>query len=203
MEFIDNIKGLLTHSQEAPYVEKYGKDKAWFLSPAGRKVLDETRTTVELTDYIARYLECTIANKNLLVGEDLYRFAFVLADSVINSKQSYAGKENVLNEDLNPFIAYLQRMKRNLSHKNLCYEMLLILFGAVDPFNPNEWIYDNHRGGFSEEEYQAKAEEIGINFTQLLSNDYTGKEDIRLIMCEFIWLIGKDEFRKIVHYGVK
>ena len=203
MEFIDNIKELLSHSQEATYVEKYGKDKDWFLSPIGRKALAETRTTVELTDYIARYLECIMANKNLLVGEDLYRFAFVLADSVTNSKQNYASKENVLNEDINPFIAYLQRMKRNLSHKNLCFEMLLILFGAVDPFNPNEWIYDNHIGVLSEEEYQTKAIEVGIDFSELLNKDFTGKEDIRLIMCEFIWLIGKDEFRKIVHYGVQ
>ena len=76
--------------------------------------------------------------------------------------------------------------------------MLFILFGAIDPFNSAEWIYDNSRSGYSDEEYQSFAEEKDINFEELLQKDYIGKEDVRFIMCEIIWLVGKDEFLGIV-----
>lgn len=197
MGFIDNIKSAFTQTQVIPSA-KYGTTKEWFLSDAGRKALAETKTTVELTDYTYHYLKSVVANKKLLEDEDLYRLAFVFADSMVNSNQGYAGKDNLLNENAHPFIAYFQKLKRNLSPKNLCYEMLFILFGVVDPFDSAEWIYDNSRSGYSEEEYQAIAEEKGINFEELLQKDYIGQEDIRLIMCEIIWLIGKDQFLGIV-----
>lgn len=197
MGFIDNIKSAFTQTQVIPSA-KYGTTKEWFLSDAGKKALEETKTTVELTDYTYHYLKSIVANKKLLEDEDLYRLAFVFADSMVNSNQSYTGKDNLLNENAHPFIAYFQKLKRNLSPKNLCYEMLFILFGVVDPFNSAEWIYDNSRSGYSEEEYQAIAEEKGINFEELLQKDYIGQEDVRFIMCEIIWLIGKDQFLGIV-----
>lgn len=197
MGFIDNIKSAFAQKRRVPSV-KYGTEKEWFLSDAGRKALRETKTTVELTDYTYHYLKSIIANKKLLDDENLYRLAFVFADSIVNSNQSYAGKENLLNENVHPFIAYFQKLKRSLSPKNLCCEMLFILFGAVDPFNSAEWIYDNSRSGYSDEEYQSFAEEKGINFAELLQKDYIGKEDVRFIMCEIIWLVGKDEFLQIV-----
>lgn len=197
MGFIDNIKSAFTQTQVVSPT-KYGTTKEWFLSDAGRKALDGTKTTVELTDYSYYYLKSIIANKKLLDDEDLYRLAFVFADSIVNSNQSYAGKESLLNENVHPFIAYFQKLKRSLSPKNLCYEMLFILFGAIDPFNSAEWIYDNSRSGYSDEEYQSFAEEKGINFEELLQKDYIGKEDVRFIMCEIIWLVGKDEFLGIV-----
>lgn len=197
MGFIDNIKSAFAEIPAVPSV-KYGDTKEWFLSDAGKKALAETNTTVELTDYTYHYLKSITANKKLLEDEDLYSLAFVFADSMVNSNQSYAGKDNLLNENVHPFIAYFQKLKRNLSPKNLCYEMLFILFGVVNPFNSAEWIYDNSRSGYSEEEYQAIAAEKGINFEELLQKDYIGQEDIRFIMCEIIWLIGKDEFLGIV-----
>ena len=45
---------------------------------------------------------------------------------------------------------------------------------------------------------QSIAEEKGINFEELLQKDYIGQEDIRFIMSEIIWLIGKDQFLGIV-----
>ncbi len=197
MGFIDNIKSAFAQTPAVPSA-KYGTTKEWFLSDAGRKALAETKTTVELTDYTYHYLKSVVANKKLLEDEDLYRLAFVFADSMVSSNQSYAGKDNLLNENAHPFIAYFQKLKRNLSPKNLCYEMLFILFGVVDPFNSTEWIYDNSRSGYSDEEYQAFAEEKGINFEELLQKDYIGQEDIRFIMCEIIWLIGKEQFLGIV-----
>ena len=130
MGFIDNIKSAFAQTPAVPSV-KYGTTKEWFLSDAGRKALYETKTTVELTDYTYYYLKSIIANKKLLDDEDLYRLAFVFADSIVNSNQSYAGKESLLNENAHPFIAYFQKLKRSLSPKNLCYEMLFILFGVV------------------------------------------------------------------------
>ena len=197
MGFIDNIKSVFAQSS-IPTSSKYGTTREWFLSDAGRKALAETKTTVELTDYTYHYLKCILANKTLLPNADLYNLAFVFADSMVNSNQSYAGKENILNENTHPFVAYFQKMKRNISTKNLCYEMLLILFGAVDPFDSNKWIYDNKRGGYSKEEYEAIAQEKGIVFENLLQKDYAGQEDVRFIMCEIIYLVGKDEFLKIV-----
>lgn len=197
MGFVDNIKSAFTQAQVIPST-KYGTTKEWYLSDAGRKALAETKTTVELTDYTYHYLKSIVANKKLLEDEDLYRLAFVFADSMVSSNQNYAGKDNLLNENVHPFIAYFQKLKRNLSPKNLCYEMLFILFGVVDPFNSAEWIYDNSRSGYSDEEYQAFAEEKGINFEELLQKDYIGKEDVHFIMSEIIWLVGKDEFLGIV-----
>lgn len=197
MRFIDNIKSAFAQTPTIPSL-KYGITKEWFLSDVGRRMLLETKTTVELTDYTYHYLKSIIANKKLLGDDDLYRIAFIFADSVVNSNQSYAGKESLLNENAHPFIAYFQRLNRFLSPKNLCYEMLLILFGAINPFDSAEWIYDSTRSGYSEEEYQSFAKEKGIIFEELLQKDYMGKEDVRFIMCEIIWLIGKDEFLEII-----
>ena len=98
MGFIDNIKSAFAQTPAVPSV-KYGTTKEWFLSDVGRKALCETKTTVELTDYTYHYLKSIIANKKLLEDEDLYRLAFVFADSIVNSNQSYAGKESLLNEN--------------------------------------------------------------------------------------------------------
>lgn len=197
MGFADNIKALFTQTQEIQ-ISKYGSSKEWFLSDAGRKALADTRTTVELTDYTYHYLKAIMANKTLLDDEGVYRLAFMLADSVANSNQPYAGKENLLNETVHPFIAYFQRMNRSLSKKNLCYEMLLILLGAVDPFNSSEWIYDSTKKGFNEQTYLDAAEKKDIDFAALFQEDYSGREDIQFIIYEMIWLIGRDEFFKII-----
>lgn len=197
MGFADNIKALFTQTQEIQ-ISKYGSSKEWFLSDAGRKALADTQTTVELTDYTYHYLKAIMANKNLLDDDGVYRLAFMLADSVANSNQPYAGKENLLNETVHPFIAYFQRMNRSLSKKNLCYEMLLILLGAVDPFNSSEWIYDSTKKGFNEQTYLDAAEKKDIDFAALFQEDYSGREDIQFIIYEMIWLIGRDEFFKII-----
>lgn len=197
MEFINNIKSAFTQKVALPTI-KYGDSEEWFLSDAGKNALNKSKTTVELTDFTFHYLQSIMANKKLLNNEDLYSLAFILSDSMINSNQVYAGKENLLNESVHPFIAYFKKLKRSLSTKTLCYELLFILFGVVDPFDSTAWIYDSARSGYSEEEYQKIAENNNIDFKELLQQDYSGKEDIRLIMCEIIWLIGKSEFLKII-----
>lgn len=198
MGLIDNIKFALNYTPPSAPVAKYGNTKEWFLSDAGRKALQETKNTVELTDYTYYYLKSIMANKYLLKDEDLYSLAFVFADSITRSNQPYAGKDSLLNENLHPFVAYFQKLKRSLSAKNLCYEMLLILFGAVDPFNSAEWIYDPSRSGYTEEEYEEAFMQKGIEVESLLLEDYAGREDLRFIMCEIIWLVGKSEALKIV-----
>ena len=74
----------------------------------------------------------------------------------------------------------------------------MILLECVDPFDSTSWLYDTERGGYSEEEYQKFAEEKQIDFRQLLEVSYSEKEDLRLIICEIIWLIGQKDFFKIV-----
>ena len=168
------------------------------MSDQGRKALSGIDTTVELTDFTYHYLKSMIGQKQLFKDDILYRVAFVLADAVAGSNRPYAGKEALLNAASHPFIAYFERLSRPLSPKSLCFELLLILFGAVDPFSAAEWIYDTSRQGYSEDEYKQIALEHGIDFETVLRRDYAGTEDVRLIMCEIIWLIGKDEFFEIV-----
>ena len=198
MGFIDNLK-LAFNLTKVDMPEKYGNTKEWFLSESGRTALNETNSTVELTDYIFHYLKSILKNKELLKDDDLYRVAFVLADSVYGSNQAYAGKDALLNENVHPFIAYFQKLPRFLSTKSLCYEMLLILFDVVNPFDPSEWIYDTSRPGYSEEEYFEIAESHGFEMKKCLKRPYSGREDIRFIMCEIIWLLGqKDVLKKVI-----
>lgn len=198
MGFIDNIKMVFNQST-TEHKEKYKHNKEWFLSADGRKALDDTKTTVELTDYAYQYLKSIVANKNILKDEDMYALAFVFADSIANSKQEYAGKESLLDDNLHPFVAYFKKQTRSLSNKSLCYELLLILFGAADPFDSASWLYDDSRKGYSEEEYKSIAEENNIKFEGLLQNDFAEREDIRLIACEIIWLLGKKDFMRVVY----
>lgn len=197
MGFIDNIQSAFNPLPAVPTVQ-YGTTKDWFLSDAGRGLLNQTQTTVELTDYTYHYLKSIMCNKQMLSEEDLYRVAFVLADSVAHSHLAYGCKENLLNASVHPFVAYFQNVKRSLSTKSLCYEMLLILFGAVDPFNSSEWIYDSGRQGYSEEEYKEIAGSHDLDFKQFLKTECDLQEDLRLIACEIIWLIGKQEFLDVI-----
>jgi hypothetical protein len=197
MGLIDNIKYAFNQAPAAPTC-RYGTTKEWFLSDAGRKALNATANTAELTDFTFHYLKAIMANKKLLSDEGLYRLAFIFADGMVNSNQPYAGKECLLSETAHPFIAYFQNLKRNLNGKNLCIEMLFILLGVVDPFNPTEWIYDETRQGFSEAEYQKIAEEHEIDFRLLFVDGTVEQDDLRLIMGEIIWLLGKTEFLDIL-----
>lgn len=192
MGFIDNMKSVFS-PQKIDTSIKYGSSKEWFFSAAGRKVFAEAKTTVELNDYIYNYLKVIKKSESCIEDEILYKIAFIFADAIIDSDQEYSGKENILNNTVNPFVAYLEHLNRSLSSEFLCYELLMVLFGAVNPFDSSEWIYDNSRRGYSEEEYSKFAEEHDIDIRKLLKIDYTGREGFRLIMCEIIWLIGEDK----------
>ena len=198
MKFLDNIKAAFAQPSEDA-LPLYGNTKEWFLSDAGREVLQQIQSTAELTDFVCQYLQCSMANRDLLDEKHLYRLSFVLADAVVNSRQPYAGREYLLNASENPFVAYLQNTHRSLSAKTLCYELIFVLLGAVDPFNPDEWIYNRTRGGYSEEEYQKVAQEHGIIFQELLRSQSPTDPGVRLILCELIWLVGGEEFLEIVN----
>ena len=118
------------------------------------------------------------------------------SDAVVRSNQPYAGKEMIIDATVNPFIAYLQKVTRNLAPRFLCIELLLILFGAADPFNADSWLYDTGRKGYSVEEYIDIANQHGLSISELLKVEYTGREDLREIMCGFIWIVSDDALLK-------
>ncbi len=196
MQFIDNLKCVFTGVPARP-VTFYGTSKEWFLSAEGQKTFAAAKSTVQLTDYFYHYLKAL--NSGIKIDDDtLYKVAFIFADAILPSKQAYAAKDQILNTECNPFAAYFKNINRSVGSKALCYELLLILLKCADPFDATSWLYDTARGGYSEEEYQKIAEENQQDFRQLLEVDYTGKEDLRLIICEIIWLIGQKEFFSIV-----
>lgn len=196
MQFIDNLKIAFTGipQKQTPF---YGTNTDWFFSAEGKKAFENAKGTIQQTDYFYYYFKALNPGTKL-DDELLYKMSFIFADSILPSKQDYASKDKILNTECNPFAAYLKNINRAVGPKALCYELLLILLECADPFDSTSWLYDTARGGYSEEEYKKIAEEKQIDFRQLLEVDYAGKEDLRFILCEIIWLIGQKEFFSIV-----
>ena len=172
-------------------MELIKSDTKWFLSSEGKATFEDCKNLEERSVFIYSYLK-TIAVESLEKDSFLFRIAFLLADSVHSSSTSYAAFPALLDASKNPFVAYVQNAKKVYSKEaNYCI-LLSILHEIADPFNPNDWIYDQSL--FANDGYIKKLKSIEKCFIEdsesLLVNEdvYEIDNALRDIQIETAWL---------------
>lgn len=175
-------------------VVKYAYAENWFHSPAGASELDSLKSTADITDFFFGYLLSLRGDRETINDEDMYKIAFIMADSMLDSNQNYAGKQNILSLTLNPVAAYVKNLTRTIKGEHLCFELILVILGIADPFDSESWLYSGQKHGYSSTEYSLIASDNGCNIKSLFAMDFSGREDIRQIISQFVWIIGRSEF---------
>ena len=104
-------------------------DKSWYFSPEGKKAYESLSSYADKTHFFMNYLR-TIERKD---GNDyqlskpyvLYRFAYVMAHSMVDSNLDFGGYPNVLDERKNPLVQYV---KHHSLEKGLCKDSRFCFF---------------------------------------------------------------------------
>lgn len=173
---------------------KYSFSEDWYNSPAGKETLHGLTATAELTDFFYEYLLALRGQKETVGNEDLYKMAFIMADSMSETED----RESLLSPKTNPFAAYIKTLTRTVGGKHLCYELLLIMTGAVDSFDCEAELYSTKKHGFSDSDYEVIALEKDVDLRTLFTTDYTGKKELRQTLAQIVWIIGGEEFLRIL-----
>lgn len=165
------------------------KNKSWYFTDEAINEFKGLKKTEDRARFIYFYLR-TICSTHPIDKKDdescLFKMAFLLADAVMNSKTSYSTYPKALDEQSNPFIAFLANLKRSYSKDKFYNILLSIVTQTVDPFNQHDKIYTA--------DYN-----IATDFTNRIKNaEYfydispyqKCKEQYKEIMLEIIWLFG-------------
>ena len=109
---------------------KEGHPESWYFSPEGKKAYESLSTARDKTKFFLNYL-CVAQkqSKSLSAGsrdsyEDfnlynvLYRIAFVMSSSMVDSQLEFGGYPNILDAQKNPFVHYVKHNKFNLNSTN-------------------------------------------------------------------------------------
>lgn len=106
-EYPKNIIQLLKNKQEIlDRLEKECREEKWYFSTEGKKEYESLSSLAQKTHFFLNYL-VSIA-KTPDCREYLYRIAFVMANSMVNSELDFGGYPNVLDEDKNPLVRYIK-----------------------------------------------------------------------------------------------
>ena len=107
VEYPKNIIQLLKNKQKIlDRLEKECRGREWYFSPEGKKEYESLSSLAQKTHFFLNYL-VSIA-KAPDCREYLYRIAFVMANSMVNSELDFGGYPNVLDEDKNPLVRYIK-----------------------------------------------------------------------------------------------
>ena len=87
-------------------LEKEYHSTDWYFSPDGKEAYEKLTSLAQKTNFFRDYL-MSVA-KIPIHAEYIYRIAFVMANSMVDSKLSFGGYPNVLNEDKNPLVRYIK-----------------------------------------------------------------------------------------------
>lgn len=87
--------------------ESVAKPDWWFTSERGKQAFLKADTLPKKTKFFYDYLVSVAEYKKNT--EVLYKLAFIMADSMLNSKLEFGGFPNVLDSDKNPLVAYVKK----------------------------------------------------------------------------------------------
>lgn len=175
-------------------MELLKKDKQWFFSDEGKKAFASLSSVGDRAVFIYSYLK-TIANENSDKDNILFKTAFLLADEVFASDLPYKNYPDIINERVNPFIAFLSNAKRVYASEQIYCIYLSIVHNIANPIMKNDWIYDE--AVFKGDGYIRKIDELGHMFVvpnpdfMVDAGAYKCDEKIHMIQLEIIWLFGK------------
>lgn len=175
-------------------MELLKNDKQWFLSDEGSKKFVALSSVGERAIFIYSYLK-TFVSETLEKDNFLFKTAFLLADAVVNSEVEYCTYPNLLDEKVNPFVAFLSNAKREYSEEQIYCIYLSLIHNIADPFKKSEWIYNDlvlKGDGYIDKIYEMGRMFVVPNPDFLVDiAAYECDEEYNMIQLEIIWLFGK------------
>lgn len=115
MEIISTLKELLNKRKE--------HSESWYFSPAGEKAYASLTTDVDRTKFFLDYLKLVARFSHESDDvEALYRLAYVMVSSMVNSSLEFGGYPNVLDEEKNPLVKYVKN-NRLTSNRTSQYKL--------------------------------------------------------------------------------
>lgn len=97
---------------------------SWYFSPEGKAAYDSLANACEKTKFFLNYL-CVVQQQSKSVSEGrrkgdedlrlywlLYKIAFVMSSSMVDSKLEFGGYPNILDAQKNPFVHYVKHSVR-------------------------------------------------------------------------------------------
>ena len=175
-------------------MELLKKDKQWFLSDEGGKEFAALSSVGDRAVFIYSYLK-TFADDSFEKENVLFKTSFLLADAIFNSDVPYSTYPSILDEKVNPFIAFIANAKRKYTIEQIYCIYLSFVHNIADAFKKTEWIYNDLL--FKDDEYMHKIDELGHMFVipnkDLLvdAKAYKSDEKYDMIQLEIIWLFSK------------
>lgn len=175
-------------------MELLKKDKQWFLSDEGGKKFAALSSVGDRAVFIYSYLK-SFANDSLEKNNILFKTSFLLADAILNSDLPYSTYPGILDEKVNPFVAFVANAKREYTIEQIYCIYLSFVHNIADAFKKSEWIYNDSL--FMGDGYIHKIDELGHMF--VIPNEdmlvdakaYKCNEKYNMIQLEIIWLFLK------------
>lgn len=113
--------------------------ESWYFSSEGKSAYESLSSVCEKTLFFMNYLRC-IQNKknNPDVVEILYKIAFVMSNSMVDSNLEFGGYPNILNQDKNPFVYYVKHNLLNHEYVPIyCEETLPLVLLKLLHYGPD------------------------------------------------------------------
>ena len=126
--------------------ESEAKPSSWFISEEGKQSFLNANTLPKKTLFFYEYLLSVAKYKEN--KEALYKIAFIMADSMVNSELEFGGFPNILDSAKNPLVAYIktEMMPKNSGRTNFgdIYASHLICALHKEKY-PNNYLYSGRK----------------------------------------------------------
>lgn len=134
IEYPKNIIQLLKNKQKIlDRLEQECRDEKWYFSPEGKKEYESLSSLAQKTHFFLNYLVSVAKTPDC--REYLYRIAFVMANSMVNSGLDFGGYPNILDEDKNPLVRYIKNeviVSKEEYTEIYCGKFLCVLHTGTD-----------------------------------------------------------------------
>lgn len=160
IEYPKNIIQLLKNKQKIlDRFEQECRDKKWYFSPEGKKEYESLSSLAQKTHFFLNYLGSIVKIPDR--REFLYRIAFVMANSMVNSNLDFGGYPNILDKNKNPIVRYIGSISYGIlpTEKNelVCGTLLCILHTGTDE---QKNLYINEQKPFTRISYCNENEQL-------------------------------------------
>ena len=173
------------------------KNLEWFCSQEGLNCLEKAVNLEERIDFIYNYL-VSICKNNQTDYEEIavFKIAFLLSDAISKSNLEYTQNDKILDDQINPFVAFINNANTIHDDGTLGLLLLSILHEIANPFLKNDWIYDEKYNDYNVlvehlEQLDHKFDSGSIMLVDTKAFE-TDKEK-ELIQLEIIWLFCVEE----------
>lgn len=134
IEYPKNIFQLLKNQKEIEdkFIKAY-PDENWYFSSEGKKAYENLSSLGQKTRFFFDYL--LLIAKTPDCQEYLYRIAFVMANSMVDSTLEFGGYPNIIDEGKNPLVRYIKNEVLVYGDKyleNYCGKFLCVLHTGTD-----------------------------------------------------------------------